>query len=63
MPEQYVSKSFNSENESIIEFTPLGYQTGVIQRQWLFEQSKMTKNRGGSDCRLNLVTYAALSSS
>ena len=36
MPIHYLSKYFNSENKSFIEFTPLGYQTGVFQRLGLF---------------------------
>ena len=62
MPVHYVSNYFDSENKSFIEFTPLGYQTGVFQRLGLFELSKLTKNPGGSDCKI-LFTYAALSSS
>ena len=36
MPLHYLSKYFNSEDKSFIEFTPLGYQTGVFQRLGLF---------------------------
>ena len=33
---KFVSKSFDSENKLFIEFTPLGFQTGVFQRLGLF---------------------------
>ena len=36
MPIHYLSKIFDSENKSFIEFIPLGYQTGVLQRLGLF---------------------------
>ena len=36
MPIHYLSKYFDSENKSFIEFTRLGYQTGVFQRLGLF---------------------------
>ena len=36
MPIHYLSKYLNSENTSFIEFTSLGYQTGVFQRLGLF---------------------------
>ena len=58
----YLSKYFNSENKSFIEFTPFGYQTGVFQRLGCFELSKLTKNPWGSDSKI-LLTYTALDSS
>ena len=36
MPIHFLSKYFNSENKSFIDFIPLGYQTGVLQRLGLF---------------------------
>ena len=36
MPIHYLSKYFDSDNKSFIEFTPLDYQTGVFQRLGLF---------------------------
>ena len=47
MPIHYLSKYFDSENKSFIEFTPLGYQTRVFQRQGLFELSKIDKESRG----------------
>ena len=61
MPMHYLSKYFDSENKSFIEFTPLGYQTGVFRDGDCFELSKLTNNPGGSDSKI-LSTYAALRS-
>ena len=47
IPIHHVLESFKSENKSFIEFNPLSYQTGVFQGCGCFEQSKMTKIKGG----------------
>ena len=49
MPIHYLSKYFDSENKSFIEFTPLGYQTGVFQRLGRFCAIKIDKDSRG--CR------------
>ena len=56
----YLSKYFNSENKSFIEFTPLGYKSGVFQRLGLFRAIKIDKNLGGLDSKI-VCAYAALS--
>ena len=61
MPMHCLSKYFDSENKSFIEFISLGYQTGVFQSLGLFWAIKTTKNPGGSDSKI-LSTYAVLSS-
>ena len=64
MPIHYLSKYFNSENKSFIEFTPFGYQAGNFRDTGCFGLSKVTKNPGGSDSKIDILfTYTALDSS
>ena len=61
MPIHYLSKYFDSENKSFIEFTLWATKQGYFRDWDCFELSNLTKNPGGSDNKI-LSTYAALSS-
>ena len=62
MPIHYLSKYFNSENKSFIEFILWDTKQGYFRDRGCFELSKLTKNPGGSDNKILLI-YATLSSS
>ena len=46
MPMHHLSKYFDSENKSFIEFISLGYQTGYFRDWDCFELSKLRRIQG-----------------